>query len=400
MLTLEEQTSVDFGMTGNDEPHLVEGWANAEPGFRWSLGDRSRLVMAAPSAAGDYALLFSLAPYIHRGGSKSQRLSILVNGRRVREGPLKTDTVIACRFAWDPRVAGKLVDVVLEHPDAARPSDFGATPDTRRLAFMFSNLKLFKVVESAEMPAESGSQEREHRVPAEENGLPDNKLLLRFASLGDNCELGMVQHHVQADAMDLFRFSGIPLHSLLDALRTGLHGIDAPENIEIQLRGSQPGRREFIFCHTAHVLESHTHVVEGQQPGHRVFVREQRRVSFLARMMLSDLRAGRRIMLVKRNIPMELSDVMPLFRQLRERGPNTLLWVEQARHGKTPGTVEVVQEGLLKGHIERFAPHDNVMSYDAAAWLPICRRAHALWQQMRPANALATHAVSAEGISR
>ena len=57
MLNLEERASVDFGMTGNDEPHLVEGWANAEPGFRWSLGDRSRLVME-----------FAGGPLYDRGG--------------------------------------------------------------------------------------------------------------------------------------------------------------------------------------------------------------------------------------------------------------------------------------------------------------------------------------------
>jgi hypothetical protein len=252
---------------------------------------------------------------------------------------------MACRFAWDPRLAGKRLDVVLEHPDAARPSDFAATPDTRRLAFMFSNVKLFRVGESVEMPTYSGSRGQEHRVTAEEHALPDDKLPLRFSSLGDNCELGMVQRHLRADAMDLFRFAAIPLPSLLNALSVGLAGIDAPERIEIQLRGSEPGNREFIFCHTVYDrLESHTQVFEGQQPGYRVFAREQRRVSFLARMMLSDLKLGRRIMVVKRNDPLELSDVVPLFHLLRQHGPNTLLWIEQARNGHAPGTVEVLRK--------------------------------------------------------
>lgn len=387
MLKLEEQASVDFGLAGNDEQHLVEGWAVAERNFRWSLGDRSRLTMPAPSASGDYALLFSLAPFVLPGGSNAQRLSILVNGRPVRDGLFKTDTVMACRFAWDPRIGEKTLDIVLVHPDAARPSDFVSTADTRRLAFMFSNVKLFRVIEAAEPPAEDASPEPEPLIPGED-ALPDDKLLLRFASLGDNCELGMVQHQMQAEPVDLFRYSSIAVHSLLKTLRAGLQGIDAPENIEIELRGPEHGPREFLFRQTDLVMESHTLVIEGQQPGHRVFVREQRRVSFLARMLLADLKAARRIMVVKRNNAMDLADVIPLFHLLREHGPNTLLWVEEAGDSQQPGTVEILREGLLKGYIERFAPYDQVLTCDAAVWLPMCRRAHALWQQMRSAEAL------------
>ena len=382
MLSLEEQAIFDFGLSAQDRPHLVDGWADPEQQFQWSLGDRSELAVPAPSAAGNYALVFTIAPFVHPAGPRSQRLSVLAEGRRIRESRFKTETVMACRFDWEPRIAGKMLDIVLEHPDSARPSECFASPDTRRLAFMVSNLKLFRVVESNETPG--GSVERERSPAADESVLDDDKLLLRFSSLGDNCELGMVQRHLRADAMDLFRFSAIPLHSLLNALRAGLQGIDAPERIEIQLRGSEPGRREFIFCHTVYDrLEAHTQVFEGEQPGHRVFVREQRRLSFLTRMMLSDLKLGRRIMVIKRNDPMELADVMPLFHLLRQYGPNTLLWIEQARGGHAPGTVEVLQEGLMKGYIKKFAPYDKADTCDAGAWLPICRRAYALWREMR-----------------
>jgi hypothetical protein len=386
MLSLEEQASFGFGLSAEEGPKLGEGWANPEEGFQWSVGDRSRLSIPAPSTPGNYTLLLTFSPFIHPGGPRSQRLSVLVNGRRVREGRFQTDTVMACRFEWDPRLGGKVLDIVLEHPDAARPSECFASPDTRRLAFSVSDLKLFRVLEAAEAATDPGRNGQDRGASAGEGTPEADKLLLRFASLGDNCEFGMVQRHLRAEAMDLFRFSAVPLRSVVNALRDGLRGIDAPERIEIQLRGPEPGRREFIFCHTLYQgLEAHTQVFEGQQPGHRVFVREQRRVSFLMRMMLNDLKLGRRIMVIKRNDPIALAEVMPLFHALRQHGPNALLWVEQARDGNAPGTVEVLREGLMKGYVARLAPYDKADTCDAGAWLPVCRRAYALWREMQAA---------------
>lgn len=101
-------------------------------------------------------------------------------------------------------------------------------------------------------------------------------------------------------------------------------------------------------------------------------------------MLLKDLRLGHRIFVLKRNEPLPLSEVMPLFQLLRQYGPNTLLWIEQAGNGQPPGTVEVVREGLMKGYIERFAPYDQAdTAVDASVWLPVCRQAFAVWAGMR-----------------
>lgn len=382
MLSLEQRLSIDFGLPGNDQPYLRDGWADPEVGFRWSLGERSRLCIPAPSTPGDYALLLTITPYVHPDGPHSQRLAILVNGRPVREGQFDTLSVLACRFTSDALVPGAMLEIVLEHPDFARPRDSVASTDTRQLAFAFSNVRVFRTFETNTAAAEAGNRQRDSRALPDGHLLADEALLHRFISLGDNCELGVVQRHFKAEPMDLFRFCAISLSSLLHALHVGLHGIDAPELIEIHLRGFEPFR-EFIFCHSGYDLQSHTQVLEGQQPAHRVFVREQRRVSFLARMLLSDLKLGNRIMVVKRNCPMELSEVLPVFQALREYGPNTLLWIEEARARHAAGTVEVLANGLMKGYVRSLAAYDKADKCDAEAWLPTCRRAYELWRDTR-----------------
>ncbi|MBV9757224.1 MAG: hypothetical protein JO047_09235 [Alphaproteobacteria bacterium] len=396
MLRLEERLSIDFGLPGEDRRYLGDGWSLPEPCSRWSVGTRSKLVVPAPDVPGQYALLITAVPFLHPRGPWSQRLAVRVNGTPVREGRYNTLTVLAGRFAWDGAGDDK-IEVTLEHADAARPSDCDASGDGRQLGFAISNVKLLSVTEAApnELAEPSAATTRGRSLGSADCLPADRDLLLRFASLGDNCELGIVQRRLQAEALDLFRFAAIPLPKLMTGLHTGLAGIDAPELIEVQLRGEESAR-EFIFCHTGYQMESHTLVLEGQQPGHRVFLREQRRVGFLARMLLKDLRLGGRIMVIKRNDRLALSDVMPLFLRLREYGPNTLLWVEQAGDGKVPGTVEVLREGLMKGYVARFAPYDKADGAEAELWLPMCRQAYCAWADIDQPAAVAPDGVVAQ----
>src|SRR3954454_11670711 len=63
--------------------------------------------------------------------------------------------------------------------------------------------------------------------------LEDRELVLHFESVGDNCELGLVQRQVGAEPLGLLRFSGAPLRSLLRGLASRFHGIADPESIRI-----------------------------------------------------------------------------------------------------------------------------------------------------------------------
>jgi hypothetical protein len=70
------------------------------------------------------------------------------------------------------------------------------------------------------------------------------------------------------------------------------------------------------------------------------------------------------------------AEILPLFLALRRYGNNTLLWVVPAENGRTPGTVEVVMDGLLKAYIDRFAPDENAHALSFAVWMKICANAY------------------------
>ena len=68
--------------------------------------------------------------------------------------------------------------------------------------------------------------------------LSDRNLALQFESLGDNCELGLVQRRAGVEPLGLLRFAGAPLRRLITALDARFEGIDDPEAIL-----SMPGER-------------------------------------------------------------------------------------------------------------------------------------------------------------
>src|ERR1700754_4026385 len=70
--------------------------------------------------------------------------------------------------------------------------------------------------------------------PATTPELSDRELVLKFESLGDNCELGLVQRRVGAEPLGLLRFSGTPLRHLLRAMEARFEGLADPNSIRIR----------------------------------------------------------------------------------------------------------------------------------------------------------------------
>src|SRR5216683_6255225 len=59
-------------------------------------------------------------------------------------------------------------------------------------------------------------------------GLSARELMYRFASLGDNCEFGLVQRRCGAEPLGLFRFATIGPESLVQLLEAGLDDLLDP----------------------------------------------------------------------------------------------------------------------------------------------------------------------------
>jgi hypothetical protein len=226
------------------------------------------------------------------------------------------------------------------------------------------------------------------------NRMTDAQLMLRFQSLGENCEFGIVQRKCGAEPLGLLRFAAtLDRNKLVEGLRAGFSGLDELDNLSSSLivgLGLEYG------VHSArYALVFHTWILENQATAEEMHARERKRLAFLKRKFFEDLEDAEKLWVYKSNEPAPIEEIWPLVEAIRVFGDNTLLWVVAPNAEHPPGTVIRLGEALLRGHIDRFAPHDDATNVSVAGWIAVCRNAYVIW---RPEAALYNHNVGASGI--
>ena len=201
--------------------------------------------------------------------------------------------------------------------------------------------------------------------------LPDSDLVLRFESIGDNCELGLVQRLVGVEPLGLLRFAGAPLRALVSALGARFEGIDDPGHIRIH---DESG--EYMVKATKYDFYYHTHVKVGEMTPEAIHQQQCRTAGFLARKLVADLETPSKILVFRQNEPLLAGDLVDLRIALSAFGPGVLLWVREACPGHPPGTLDVVDDRLMVGYVRRLAARDNVPNLDLGSWLVVLRRAY------------------------
>ncbi|HTA38322.1 MAG TPA: hypothetical protein VK760_04560 [Candidatus Acidoferrales bacterium] len=196
--------------------------------------------------------------------------------------------------------------------------------------------------------------------------------MTRFVSVGANCEFGFAQRAHGAESFDLFRWARISVPILLHVLSERLSEIGDPEQIE--LRATEFG--EWTGFHRKYGFEWHTFVLpERRMSLEALHRRECARISKLASLFVDHLMLGDKIFVFAGSELTE-SDVRPLVDAIRLYGAAPLLFVTSATSRSRTGTVEVVEDGLLHGYLDRFSdPYDMPATTDANAWLGVCEAA-------------------------
>jgi hypothetical protein len=197
--------------------------------------------------------------------------------------------------------------------------------------------------------------------------------MMRFESLGESCEFGLVQRRCEAEPLGLFRFASAPLPKLLAALGADFAGFGEPEALDVELSANG---REYMIKDKRFSLLYHAWVMAGEMTPEEVHQREIRRLPLLIRKLREDLTEAEKIFVYHGMGRLGgADDALPLMMVLRRYGPSTLLWVELADADHPAGTVEQAGAGLLKGYIDRFAPGEDAYDLSLDCWIAICREA-------------------------
>jgi hypothetical protein len=213
----------------------------------------------------------------------------------------------------------------------------------------------------------------------------EGSLLDRFESLGDNCDFGMVQRKLGAEPLGLFRFAGISIGGLIEAIDSRLDILRSPERLAAEMVLEPTGHRE-VFVHIRpYQLVCHTWITVDQCDLDEVRAFELRRIALLARKFIDDLEDAGKILVFMSRETAPRAMIDRLVDSLRRFGPNTLLWVTPREPGRPAGTVERLREGLMRGYVDTF----SLSAEDAspAGWKALCGNAYNLWRNRGVASA-------------
>ena len=83
--------------------------------------------------------------------------------------------------------------------------------------------------------------------------------MLQFESIGDNCELGLVQRQAGAEPLGLLRFAGTPLRNLVRALHARFANIADPAHVRLNAENG-----EYMVKLTKYDFTYHAHVKVGE----------------------------------------------------------------------------------------------------------------------------------------
>lgn len=357
--------AIDFGSMGNSADFKVGGWQDPEQGFTWTLGEKTSLAFVSPESPGRYALELSVSPFVWREKLAAQRLVVRANDEEIGRFALHSDAVLTCEIPWNLLLRRQVCMIEFQLPDAARPVEVSGVPDSRAIALAFEQVRLLRVDEllgEAGVPA----------TPKLGSKADLKELMMRFESLGEDCEFGLVQRHCGAEPLGLLRFSSTPLPKLIAALDARFEGLGRPDLVHVELSSNG---REYMVRDKRFGLYYHAWVLAGEKSPEEIHARECRRLPFLGRKLIEDLEEASKIFVYRGMSALRDDDVHQLAKAMHAYGRNTLLWVEADRGAFDVGSVEELEPGLFKGHIERFAPASNAHDFSIDAWVEVCRNA-------------------------
>jgi hypothetical protein len=365
---------IAFGRDADRTATQGAGWAPPLAAKCWTDGTQSELCLRHGGAA-DLVLEIDAAPFLGASALASQRLIVHVNGWPAGELLCRDGRRRALHLNGAAIAGQSMLRLSFSMPDACSPAALGLSDNDRLHGFCFSRLRVFEAAPAAVTRHAGTGGVKPEEVQAL-CGLTPDALALRFESLGDSCELGLVQRRLGAEPLGLFRFASMDLPPLLRGLAADFAGLDDPQRLDVILR--EVGRREYVIRHRDYGLTFHTWQNFGEVDPQSLPAQQAKRLRFLWRKLQDDMALGEKIFVVRRNPardPLPEAEVLPLLMALNQHGPCTLLWISLADAENPCGTVRRTAPGLLRGYIDRLAPNDNTHHFSFEPWVEICANA-------------------------
>ena len=242
--------------------------------------------------------------------------------------------------------------------------------------------RIFEVrLRLAETTSDPANHTPEPESVAEESDTA--KLVKRFESLGGaghGCEFGLFQRHFGAEPLGLLRWADLGHELLTQALESEFEGVGDPEHTELFTPPAD--RPEYWTRDRRYWMAMRCFIPADQVPYEKMFAQACRRLQYLRRKLIEDLRLGEKIFVFK-CLRQNLSDadLALLHAAVRRYGRNTLLYVRYEEPDHPNGTVRVLANGLMVGYVDRFgfSAQEENLGPAINSWAGVCRAAYDLY---------------------
>lgn len=347
-------TTITFGASGNASDYTGDGWSLPENGFTWATGPYSTICLPKADYRAPTMLELRCAPHV-REDVPWQRVILSLDGARFTETRQTHSGTLAFRLPSSPYHSPILT---IEHPDAAVPHH----DDGRELALVFWQIRVLQGRREAIPVADISAAELA-------TGLPIADIAKSFESLGDNCELGLVQRDFGTEPLGLLRFSSSRADMLIEGIDLGFSDILDDLTVKAEPECSS----EWFARNLRYGMVSHTFQYDYQIGFDEMLARTRKHIAFLARKLMSDLREGQKIFVFKNShhdIPE--AEAYALFAAIRRRGPGRLLWVSTAPDDVPVGTIDEIMPGFWRGYADCSLQHNRTSQ---EGWLAVLANA-------------------------
>jgi tetratricopeptide (TPR) repeat protein len=249
----------------------------------------------------------------------------------------------------------------------AFPTDVGVKLTRQKLDFM-SRLLRESDGEVQAVAADASSPE------------PDrSELLMRFESLGGDCEFGMVQRRLGLEPVGLFRFAGGRSGPLLRAIETRCDGIGDPEHTSLYVRNRG---REYVAIDTRLNIVWRTSAYQYAADRPRLLQEQCRQLTYLRRKLVGEFEAAAKIFVYTSQTPLDATYCEALARAVQQYSPAAIVLCVGPSASREDPRVSWGGKGLLLAERSCVVRHwcwaDDVAVLPYREWLHICTRAEEL----------------------
>ena len=208
-------------------------------------------------------------------------------------------------------------------------------------------------------------------LPADDESL--RQLVMRFESLGSNCEFGIVQRLAGAEPLGLLRWGNIGPLEARRMIETGFEGVGQPETTQITLSSSG----EYQLSDPRY-FSLHTLIYTGQMSEDQIYIKMQRRLQFLSRKLMDDIVAGEKIFVYRQHhAPLLDIEINGLFDALRIYGPGRLLCVHRPTDPALDNTLLNPQPGLFIAYMSALNDDPTSAGNRFELWIKLLREVEA-----------------------